>query len=287
MVPYVRGREKSRSVKAIVDEVEHLVRKGVAEVTLLGQNVNSYGGGDAGKKFPELLARVNEIKGIKRIRFATSHPKDMSPELIQAVGKLDKVCKHVHLPVQSGSDRILHKMNRGYTREVYLSRVRALREAYPNLAMSTDLIVGFPSETREDFEQTLDLVREVQFHSLFAFAYSKRSSAPASRFPDQVPEPEKKQRLQKLLELQESITEKKNQETVGNIAEVLVERKSAKLRQDFCEQFPGHVQMTGRTQENQVVHFPLPKPNVGDIVPLRIQEAYSHSLWGIPLLQEK
>ncbi len=270
-----------------MEEVKQLVSNGVAEVTLLGQNVNSFGGGDAGKKFPELLAKVNDIQGVKRIRFATSHPKDMSPELIQAVGKLDKVCKHVHLPVQSGSDRILRKMNRGYTRDLYLSRVRALREVYPDLAMSTDLIVGFPSETREDFQQTLDLVREVQFHSLFAFAYSKRSSAPASRFPDQVPESEKKDRLHELLELQETITQKKNQQAVGEVAEVLVEKKSAKLRGGFSSQFPGHVQMTGRTQENQVVHFPLPEPHVGSIVRLRIQEAYSHSLWGIPLTQEK
>ncbi len=223
------------------------------------------------------------MAGIKRIRFATSHPKDIADELIAAMGKLDKVCKHLHLPVQSGSDRILRKMNRGYTRDLYLSRVRALREICPEIALSTDMIVGFPSETREDFEQTMDLVSQVEYHSLFAFAYSKRSSAPASKFPNQVEESEKRLRLNQLLQFQETISLKKNQETVGQVVDVLIEGKSARGHDGFASRFPGCVQMKGRTQANQVVHFPMSSPEVGELVQIKIEDAYSHSLWGLPI----
>ena len=282
VVPYVRGREKSRDPQAIVEEVRILARNGIREVTLLGQNVNSYGVKEKGISFPELLARVSGVDGIQRIRFATSHPKDLSQDLIHAMRDLDKVCSHLHLPVQSGSDRILKKMNRGYTRDTYLSRISALKAACPDMALSTDIIVGFPSETDRYFEDTMDLLKTVEFDSIFAFAYSDRSSAPAAKFPDQVDEALKMERLNRLLALQETYTEKKNLALVGTTLEVLVEGISPKQRDGFVQETQKTRQMTGRSATNKIVHFPSDRAAVGDLIQIRIENAYPHSLWGRP-----
>lgn len=286
VVPYTRGKERSRTPDSIVQEITKLASANVKEITLLGQNVNSYGCKENDISFPELLKKVNAVKGVERIRFATSHPKDMSMDLIRAIRDLDKVCNHVHLPVQSGANRILKKMNRGYTRETYLKRINALKKECPDIALSTDIIVGFPSETRADFEDTLALLREVEFDSIFAFAYSDRSSAPAAKFPDQVAEQEKKDRLNELLAFQESFTEKKNQATVGKTLTVLVEGKSNKKRDGFDPGPDNLEQMFGRTESNKIVHFPSDRAKIGDVMTIKIMNAYPHSLWGHPVEHE-
>ncbi|PIE61452.1 MAG: tRNA (N6-isopentenyl adenosine(37)-C2)-methylthiotransferase MiaB [Desulfobacterales bacterium] len=280
VVPYVRGRERSRDPEAIVDEVRVLAQGGIKEITLLGQNVNSYGGKRAAVTFPELLRRVSQVDGIERIRFATSHPKDLSQDLIQTIAEADKVCNHLHLPVQSGANRILKKMNRGYTRETYLSRINALKAACPQIALSTDMIVGFPSETHEDFMDTMALLDEVEFDSIFAFAYSARFSAPAAKFPDQVDETVKMERLNTLLAHQEIYTERKNKATEGKILQVLVEGESPKPRAGFAAAYPDMKQMFGRSESNKIVHFPSDQAKIGDLINIRIDNAYPHSLWG-------
>ena len=288
VVPYVRGRERSRLPESIVEEITLLASTGVKEITLLGQNVNSYGQKEGQISFPELLAKVNEIKGIYRIRFATSHPKDLSNDLIYAIRDLDKVCNHLHLPIQSGSNKILKKMNRGYTREKYMDQILNLKKECPDIALSTDIIVGFPYETREDFNDTMNLLSEIQFDSIFAFAYSDRSSAPAAKFSQQVVEEEKRERLNNLLELQEDYTEKKNKEQIGKILDVLVEGKSGKKRDGFDHAAKNMEQMVGRTESNKIVHFPSKDVIIGDIIKIRIENAYPHSLWGHPLgVQDK
>lgn len=282
VVPYVRGKERSRKPENIIEEIILLAESGVKEVTLLGQNVNSYGKKEGEISFPELLKKINDIKGIHRIRFATSHPKDLSPDLMLAIRDLDKVCNHLHLPVQSGSDAILKKMNRGYTRLHYLDRIFELKNKCPDISLSTDIIVGFPSESIEDFNDTIDLIRTVEFDSIFAFAYSNRSSAPAAKFPNQIGEKEKLDRLNLLLQLQETFTEKKNKAQIGKTLEILVEGKSSKKHDGF-EQFEKNMeQMTGRSASNKIVHFPSSHVNIGDMVRIRIEEAYPHSLWGHP-----
>jgi tRNA-2-methylthio-N6-dimethylallyladenosine synthase len=198
VVPYVRGRESSRHPDSIIQEIESLVRCGVKEVTLLGQNVNSYGIKEGLCSFAQLLARVDTVKGLLRVRFTTSHPKDFNGELISAFKTCTKLCNHIHLPVQSGSNHIFKRMNRRYTREQYLDKVAKLRDTCPQMAISSDIIVGFPGETETDFQQTLDLLRMVQFDSLFAFMYSDRPNAPSARFPNKVSELQKKDRLQTL-----------------------------------------------------------------------------------------
>jgi len=283
VVPHVRGRERSRSPESIVEEISLLAESGVREVTLLGQNVNSYGQKEGQISFPQLLARINEIEGILRIRFATSHPKDLSMDLVYAIRDLDKVCNHLHLPVQSGSNKILKKMNRGYTREQYIDRISDLKKECPDIALSTDIIVGFPWEDQEDFNDTMDLLRLIEFDSLFAFAYSDRSSAPAARFPNQIEEKIKSERLNKLLELQEYHTEKKNRKQVGQILKVLVEGKSTKKRDGFKQTRKNMEQMAGRSESNKIVHFPSDHANIGDIIKIKIENAYPHSLWGHPL----
>jgi tRNA-2-methylthio-N6-dimethylallyladenosine synthase len=282
VVPYVRGRERSRPWESIVNEIQVLADNGIREVTLLGQNVNSYGIKEGDISFAGLLEKVAQINGIRRIRFATSHPKDLSEELIQAMADLDKVCNHLHLPVQSGSDRILKKMNRGYTRDIYLSRINALKSAIPGIALSTDIIVGFPSETPADFEDTLDLVSRVGFDSIFAFAYSDRSSAPAARFSDPVDEKEKMDRLNRLLAFQDTVTLEKNARFIGHNVQVLVEGVSARQHDGFVKNSPHTRQMTGRSQGNKIVHFPSDTFAAGDLVNINIQDAYPHSLWGRP-----
>lgn len=283
VVPYVRGRERSRNHNAIVDEITILAKKGIKEITLLGQNVNSYGVKEEGISFPQLLEKVSCVEGIARIRFATSHPKDLSLELIHAIRDLDKVCNHLHLPVQSGSNKILKKMNRGYTRETYIEKILALKNACPGIGLSTDIIVGFPSETREDFDETMELLKIVEFDSIFAFAYSDRSSAPAAKFADQVDETEKKSRLNQLLALQDVYTTQKNNALVGTPLEVLVEGDSQKLHDGFIKTSDKMKQMTGRSESNKIVHFPSENSAIGDLITIRIENAYPHSLWGYPL----
>lgn len=280
VVPYVRGRERSRPPEEIVREIEMLAQEGVAEVTLLGQNVNSYGTRNGTASFADLLEQINRINGIRRIRFATSHPKDLSDDLIHAVHDLEKVCSHVHLPVQSGSDRILKKMNRGYTTDRYMERVARLRSICGDIAISSDFIVGFPSETREDFQHTLDLVKDIEFDSIFAFSYSDRPNAPAAKFANHVAEQEKTDRLNELLKLQEFYTEKSNARLCGRTEQVLVEGQSSKpaaFEGDTCK----GVQMTGRTATNKIVHFyAQDTTDKGRIVEVEIENAFPHSLWG-------
>ncbi|MCF8091054.1 MAG: tRNA (N6-isopentenyl adenosine(37)-C2)-methylthiotransferase MiaB [Desulfotignum sp.] len=285
VVPYVRGREKSRSQESIVNEIRLLADNGIREITLLGQNVNSYGIKEGGISFAELLEKVAQIDNIRRIRFATSHPKDLSDELIQAMACLEKVCNHLHLPVQSGSDRILKKMNRGYTKDTYLSRVDAVKTAIPDIALSTDIIVGFPSETLPDFNETMDLVARVGFDSIFAFAYSDRSSAPAAKFSGPVDEREKMDRLNQLLAFQDTITLKKNQQITGQVVEILVEGISTRQHDKFVKTTRHTRQMTGRSPGNKIVHFPSDTIAAGDLVNIKIENAYPHSLWGRPLEQ--
>lgn len=294
VVPYTRGRESSRDPENIIQEIRSLVRSGVKEVTLLGQNVNSYGKKEGLCPFSELLARVNAIEGLMRIRFATSHPKDLSDDLIEAFQDLEKLCRHIHLPVQSGSNQVLKRMNRKYTRETYLEKVEKLRRICPDIALSSDMIVGFPGETRQDFEETLDLVKTVEFDGLFAFAYSDRPNAPAAAFSDKISEQEKKQRLQELLELQERFTLKKNQSRVGITEMILVEGNSKKQNRSAAEDTSSdethEVQWTGRTSDNKIVNFTHSNPenghkiDTGEMVKVKIEKAFPHSLWGIPVI---
>ena len=282
VVPHVRGKERSRRPESIIREISMLAESGVREINLLGQNVNSYGRQDGGISFARLLNRVSEIENIRRIRFATSHPKDLSMELIHAIRDIDEVCNHLHLPVQSGSDRILKKMNRGYSRQTYIKKIADLKQQCPDIGVSTDIIVGFPSETNKDFNETMDLLREIEFDSIFAFAYSDRSSAPASKFSNQLPEKEKFDRLNKLLELQAYYTKEKNRGTIGKTLEILVEGKSAKKHNEFEKNKKNMEQMTGRSACNKIVHFPSENIKVGDLIKIQIRNAYSHSLWGYP-----
>jgi tRNA-2-methylthio-N6-dimethylallyladenosine synthase len=276
VVPYVRGREVSRRPERILEEIERLVDTGAREVTLLGQNVNSYGLKNGfGIDFSGLLEWVNKVDGLKRIRFTTSHPKDLSDRLIKAFGDLEKLAPHIHLPVQSGSDGILKRMNRRYTRESYLKKITALRQVRQDLAITSDLIVGFPGEERADFEETVALVEAVAFDNIYAFKYSDRRDVASASFPDKVDETEKKERLARLLEVQSAITLKKNKCLEGTIQEVLVEGLSK----------TGDAQMTGHTPCNKTVNFSnfsQKGVGVGDVVRVHIVEGLSHSLLGMP-----
>lgn len=293
VVPHVRGRETSRLPESIVKEVKGLVKSGVREVTLLGQNVNSYGKKEKLTSFPQLLALVNEIDGLFRIRFTTSHPKDLSDDLISAFNDLDKLCNHIHLPVQSGSNRILKRMNRKYTRKLYLEKIEKLRNNCPGIAITSDIIVGFPGETIVDFEETLDLIKQVEFDGIFAFKYSDRPNAPAARFTDKITEQENKERLQILLDLQEYFTTKKNSELVGSNELILVEGLSKKKVDSDTQRKCQYIQWSGRTATNKVVNFiqledTIPRDKIlkGKIVNVKIEKAYSHSLWGKPVQME-
>jgi len=274
VVPYVRGREVSRAPEEILEEIRLLIENGVREVTLIGQNVNAYGQKNGqGCDFPALLEHVNDIKTLRRIRFTTSHPKDLSDRLIQAFCRLDKLAPHIHLPVQSGSDRVLRRMNRGYTRDFYLKKVADLRNVRPDIAITTDMIVGFPGEDRVDFEATVDLVRQVGFDSLFLFKYSDRRNVPSAKFSNKLPEALKGERFNTLMKVQKGITLKKNELLVGTTQDVLVEGLSKKLPN----------QLTGRTPCNKIVNFADSADgmvSVGRILPVRIVEAFSHSLLG-------
>ncbi len=263
IVPYVRGRERSREPKDIIREIEGLVADGVCEVMLLGQNVNSYGKNlENPVSFAELLRAVNEIEGLKRIRFMTSHPKDLSDELILAMKECDKVCKHLHLPLQSGSSRILKVMNRHYDKEQYLDEVRRLREAIPDIALTTDIIVGFPGETEEDFLETMDVVKQVRYDSAFTFIYSKRTGTPAAKMDEQIPEDVIKDRFDRLLKEVQDISSEKAMKLEGQILPVLAEEMN---EHDSSL-------ITGRLENNSVVHFPGDKDMIGNIYNVTLKE---------------
>lgn len=275
IVPYVRGRERSRSSSDILREVGSLSEAGYKEITLLGQNVNSYGlDTDESLDFADLLALLAlgdpRSENIKRIRFTTSHPKDVSSKLIDAVADLPKVCKRFHLPAQAGSDNVLSKMNRGYTRQYYIDLIGRLRERVPDISITTDLIVGFPGETEEDYTDTLDLVREVEFDVAFCFRYSPRRDTPAASMVDQVPEDIKMRRLHELLRIQDEISMAKNEALVGTRQEVLVEGRNPR----------DESQVTGRTSTNKIVFFPGHIGLVGQLVMVTITGAGNWSLRG-------
>lgn len=271
IVPYARGREISREPGRILEEARILAEEGYKEITLLGQNVNSYG---KALRYPvsfhSLLEQLNEVDGLSRIRFMTSHPKDLSDGLIDAMGRLDKVCEHFHLPVQSGSDTILHRMNRKYTRNDYITLVRKLRKAVPDIALSTDIIVGFPGETEEDFQQTLDLVKEVEFDAGFTFLYSPRPGTPAAGMEQQVPRDVMQHRFQRLVDTMYGIYLRKNREKIGKEMEVLVDGTSKTDKRI----------LTGRTRTHHLVHFSGPETLIGELVNVRITKATSFTLEG-------
>ena len=275
VVPYTRGREISRSPDDIIAEINSLVEQGVKEVTLLGQNVNSYGRGVDGRlryiTFPELLRRVNRINGIERIRFTTSHPKDLSPELISCFGELENLCPHFHLPVQSGSNAILRKMNRKYTIEGYLDKVIALRNVRPDIALTTDIIVGFPGETEEDFQATMNLLDEVRYQGAFSFKYSDRPQARSVAFADKVDERVKSRRLSALQARQDGISLEENAGYKDTIQAVMVEGQSKN----------GDGQWSGRSIGNLIVNFDGRDLCPGKTVDVRITEGLLHSLRGI------
>ena len=268
IVPYVRGRERSRAPEDIINEVENLAKEGYKEITLLGQNVNSYkGNGNLGiTKFSELLRAVNKIPGIERIRFISPHPKDFSDDVIEAIRDCEKVCKIIHLPLQSGSSRILKKMNRKYTKEQFLDLVEKMKNNIPGLALSTDIIVGFPGETEEDFSDTLDVVDKVNFEQVYMFIYSRRVGTPADKMEDQVPEELKHERFNKLKALVESQIDGNNKKYVNTIQKVLVEGKS-KTNDKI---------LTGRTDTNKVVNFEGDNSLIGNIIEIKI---ISEHMW--------
>ncbi len=287
VVPYVRGRETSRDPENIISEIRSLVVNGVREVTLLGQNVNSYGQKQNLCDFPTLLKQINDIDGLFRLRFTTSHPKDLSDDLIATFQSMEKLCYHIHLPVQSGSNDVLARMNRRYTREKYLERVAKLRETCPEIAITSDIIVGFPGETRADFEQTKALIEQVEFDSLFAFIYSDRPNAPSGRFQGKVTEKEKSRRLQEVFDLQARITQKIHARMKGTVQEVLVEGYSKQQANESRGRATDAVQWTGRTTGNKVVNFIQNTGScidmcveVGEMVRVRIERTFPHSLWG-------
>lgn len=269
IVPYTRGREKSREPEAIIEEVKALVKDGVKEITLLGQNVNSYrtsGNFD----FPDLIYKLNDLEGLERIRFMTSHPKDMSDKLIKAFVDCDKLCKYIHLPIQSGSSAVLKKMNRRYDREQYLTLAKKIKAAVPNITISTDIIVGFPGETEEDFQDTLNMVREVEYDSVFTFLYSIRKGTPAEKYEDQIPEDIKHERFNRLVEVVNEISEKKNLAYEGHIEKVLVEGRSKNNKET----------LSGRTDGWKLVNFIGDDSLIGQIVNVEITKAHSFNLEG-------
>lgn len=280
IVPFTRGRERSRRPEEIIAEVKQLVASGAKEITLLGQNVNSYGvsahdGGycaikEEGMDFAGLIYTMNQMDGLERIRFMTSHPKDLSDQLIQAYKDCDKLCKHIHLPVQSGSTQLLKRMNRKYTKEDYLILIKKLRKAVPDIAITTDLIVGFPGETEEDVSETLDLIQTVQFDSAFTFLYSIRKGTPAADYKDQISEEVKHERFNRLVDQLNEITAKINKTYEGTLQKVLVEGTSKTDETIF----------TGRTDSLKVVNFAGNKEQIGTIVDVKITKGKTFSLTG-------
>jgi tRNA-2-methylthio-N6-dimethylallyladenosine synthase len=272
IVPHVRGREVSRPSANIIAEIESLVAQGVIEVMLLGQNVNSYGKLTPGElSFAELLARVDSIEGLMRIRFTTSHPQDLSPELTEAFATLDNLCEHLHLPVQSGSDIVLGRMRRGYTRQEYVERIQRLRDRCPKVALSTDIIVGFPGETDAEFERTLELLNQLEYDEIFSFMYSPRPQTISAKiYDDAILEDVKKDRLRRVQKLQQEISLRKNRQRIGEREEILVDGPS-KLKKG---------QLMGRTRSNRIVNVTGPERLIGQLVPVKIISATANSLLG-------
>lgn len=266
IVPYTRGREVSRPDSSILSEIQGLVERGYKEVTLLGQNVNSY---KSEIDFPGLLRKIDKT-GIKRVRFVTSHPRDLSLQLIQVMSELPSLCEHIHLPIQSGSDRVLSRMNRGYTYREYVEKVRMLRDAVPGLAVTTDIITGFPGEDENDYQDTVDALREIAYDGIFAFKFSPRRGTKAYDMENQVPEQVRAERLNAILKLQEEITYRKNKALEGTVQEILIEGPSEN----------DETVLTGRTRTNKIVAIPDSHEHVGSCVSVIIQKARQHSLYG-------
>lgn len=277
IVPYVRGRERSREPKEILREIEQLAADGVIEIMLLGQNVNSYGKNlEHPISFAQLLREVEQIDGIRRIRFMTSHPKDLSDELIQVMKESSKICHHLHLPLQSGSDRILQKMNRRYTKEHYLTLVRKIREAIPDIAITTDIIVGFPGETMDDVEETIDVVRQAAYDNAFTFIYSKRTGTPAAAMEDQVPEEIVRPAFDKLLKVVQDTAKERALLLQGKVMEALVEERN---EQDASL-------VTGRLSNNMLVHFPGDASDIGKLMMVSLDECHGFYYTGHAVEQE-
>lgn len=271
IVPYVRGRERSRQPEAVLEEIEKLASQGYKEVVLLGQNVNSYGKDfKEGLDFAGLLEKIEYISGIERIRYMTSHPRDFTGRLVETIAASSKVCEHFHLPVQAGSDRILKKMNRGYTRDEYLTLVKKIKTLIPNATITTDIMVGFPGEMEEDFNDTMDLVKQVRFDSSYTFIFNTRPGTPAAKMEGQVPEDVKRERIQALIKLQNKISLEKNKEEEGRIQEILVEGENKKV--------PGC--LFGRNRGNKAVFFRGSKELIGETVRVKITEAQLTHLVG-------
>ncbi len=271
IVPYVRGRERSRKKENILAEIKHLAQNGIKEITLLGQNVNSYGKDlDDGVDFADLLEQVCTIEGIERVRFMTSHPKDISDKLIDTMARNKKICKQLHLPFQAGNNRVLEQMNRKYTKESYLEKIEKIKEKMPDITLTTDIIVGFPGETNEEFKDTIDVLKKVRYDSIFSFIYSKRPGTPAAKMDDVLSPEEKKKNFDKMLKVQDAISREKNVALKNTVVEVLVEGKS-KNNDDF---------LAGRTEGGKTVNFRGEISLVGKIIPIKITEAKTWSLTG-------
>lgn len=271
IVPYVRGRERSRDAKHIIDEVKSVANEGYKEVMLLGQNVNSYGNDtDGAITFAQLLKEVCAVDGIERVRFMTSHPKDISDELIEVMASEDKICKQLHLPIQCGSDRVLKLMNRKYTKERYMKIIKKVRDAMPNIVLTTDIIVGFPGETNEDFEETLNVLKEVEYDTIFSFIYSKRAGTPAAEMEDVLTDEEKHRNFDRMLAVQNEISKRKNDAYLNTVQKVLVESHSK----------TNDMTMTGRTDGGKVVNFAGGDELIGKTVNVKITSAQTWSLFG-------
>ncbi len=271
VVPHLRGREQSRPGQEILAEIRSLAESGIREVTLLGQNVNSYGAGTpGGLDFPGLIREIGQVEGIERIRFTTSHPKDLSADLIRCFREVDSLCEHIHLPVQAGSNRVLARMNRGYTREAYLDSVQRLRNDCPDISITSDMIVGFPGETEADFRETLDLMEKIRFDNLFSFKYSPREGTAALTMKEPVAEEVRSERLKILQALQDSHTQERNRLSIGRVEEILVEGVSRTSSRH----------LTGRTRGNKIVNFAGEERLIGRTVRCRIAQAFLHSLRG-------
>lgn len=268
IVPYTRGRERSKPAEEIINEITKLGKKGFKDVTLLGQNVNSYSYKYI--NFAELLRQINKIGTINRIRFVTSHPKDLSDEVIQVMAASEKVCEHLHLALQSGDDNILAKMNRGYTAQHFLEITEKLRKAMPDIAITTDIIAGFPGETEEQFQRTYDLMKKIEFDYAFTFKYSPRSGTKAAEFTDQIDEEVRLVRLQKLIELQQNITKKKYRDQIGKIKEIFVEQTSKKRESE----------MSGKSRDFKITVFPGERSLIGNFVRVKITDAVGWTLKG-------
>ncbi len=268
IVPFTRGRERSRDINGIIKEVQQIVDSGYSEVTLLGQNVNSYNYNNL--MFPNLLEEIAKIKKLKRIRYTSPHPQDITKYLLNVMNKYNNICNYIHLPLQAGSNKILKRMNRTYTREYFIELVETIRKIIPNIGLSTDIIVGFPGETDQDFNETLNLMKEVKFDSAFNFKYSPRPGTKASEYEDQVNEKVKQIRLQKVIDLQKEHTLEQNQKLVGSIQKVLIEKES-KLSSD---------QWAGRTDSNKWVIFNKEDSLINNIVEVKIEKAKGITLHG-------